>query len=201
MERSAAAAARHAKCFMMTPFLLWRGAQACTSRAAFLDPILKDVAALSSSFRRSSRDALAICPSGTRDSSQFGQSRTKAGVICHHAAMTKVLVYVPIVLSLVILGAHFMRYGSAVGVFGSAALIALLIVRRAWVARLMQVALTLGALEWIRTLYELVQVRAALGQPFTRMIIILGFVAAITLCSALLFQSSTLKKIYRSRVR
>jgi hypothetical protein len=111
--------------------------------------------------------------------------------------MKKVLVYVPVVLSLVILGAHFMRYGNSIGVVGALALIALLIVRRPWVARLMQVVLVLGALEWVRTLYELAQVRAALGQPFTRMTIILGVVAAVTFCSALLFQSPALKKIYR----
>ena len=111
--------------------------------------------------------------------------------------MKKVLVYLPVVLSLVILGAHFMRYGNSIGVVGALALIALLIVRQPWVARLMQVVLVLGALEWIRTLYELAQVRAALGQPFTRMMIILGIVATVTFCSALLFQSPALKKIYR----
>jgi hypothetical protein len=111
--------------------------------------------------------------------------------------MKKVLVYLPVVLSLVILGAHFMRYGDSIGVIAALLLIALLIVRRPWVARLMQVVLILGALEWVRTLYELAQVRAALGQPFTRMMIILGLVAAVTFCSALLFQSLALKKIYR----
>ena len=121
----------------------------------------------------------------------------KTDVICHHAAMKKVLIYVPVVLSLAILGAHFMRYGNAIGVFGSLVLIALLIVRRPWVARLMQVVLILGALEWVRTLYELAQVRAAHGQPFARMIVILGVVAAVTFCSALLFQSPALKRIYR----
>ena len=111
--------------------------------------------------------------------------------------MKKVLLYVPVVLSLVVLGAHFMRYGNSVGVVGALVLIALLIVRRPWVARLMQVVLVLGALEWAHTIYELVQVRAAQGQPFTRMTVILGVVAAVTLCSALLFQSPALKKIYR----
>ena len=111
--------------------------------------------------------------------------------------MKKVLLYLPVVLSLVILGAHFMRYGNSIGVIGALLLIALLIVRRPWVARLMQVVLIFGALEWVRTLYELAQVRAALGQPFTRMMIILGVVAAVTFCSALLFQSPALKAIYR----
>jgi hypothetical protein len=121
----------------------------------------------------------------------------KTDVICHHATMKKVLLYLPVVLSLVILGAHFMRYGNSIGVIGALLLIALLIVRRPWVARLMQVVLILGALEWVRTLYELVQVRAAYGQPYGRMILILGIVAIVTFCSALLFQSPNLKRIYR----
>lgn len=111
--------------------------------------------------------------------------------------MIRALFYVPVVLSLVILGAHFMRYGSSVGVVGSAVLIALLIVRRPWAARLVQVALILGVLEWIRTLHMLVQVRVAEDQPFVRMVIILGVVAAVTLCSALLFELPVLKKYYR----
>jgi hypothetical protein len=109
--------------------------------------------------------------------------------------MNKVLIYIPVVLSLVVLGAHFMRYGNSIGILGSLALMALLIVHRPWVARLMQVVLTLGAFEWVRTLYELVQVRAAHGQPFVRMTIILGVVVAVTFGSALLFQTPALKGI------
>jgi hypothetical protein len=112
-----------------------------------------------------------------------------------------VLAYVPVVLSLVILGAHFMRYGNSIGVLGSMVLIGLLIVRRPWVARLMQVVLIIGALEWLRTLYELAQARAAYGQSSTRMIVILGIVVAVTACSALLFQSPALKRIYRLNSR
>ena len=36
--------------------------------------------------------------------------------------MKKVLLYIPIVLSFVILGAHFLRYGSDLGVVGAALL-------------------------------------------------------------------------------
>lgn len=110
--------------------------------------------------------------------------------------MKNVLIYAAVVLSFVILAAHFLRFGNSIGVYGSLGLIALLFVRRPWVARLMQVVLVLGAFEWLRTLYELAQLRAAQGQPFTRMIVVLGVVAAVTFCSALLFQSSTLKIIY-----
>ena len=106
------------------------------------------------------------------------------------------LLYVPVVLSLALLGAHFLRYGSDIGVAASLLLMLLLIVRRAWVARLVQVALVLGAIEWLRTLLLLAEMRAAMGQPATRMIVILGAVAAVTFCSALVFQSMRMKKMY-----
>lgn len=111
--------------------------------------------------------------------------------------MRKVLLYIPVVLSLLVLGAHFLRYGSSIGVVGALVMIALLFVRQPWVARFMQVVLVLGALEWVRTLVELQQTRVALGQPYGRMLVILGLVAAVTACSALLFQSKTLKDVYR----
>ena len=110
--------------------------------------------------------------------------------------MKRVLAYLPIALSLVVLGAHFMRYGNTIGVIGSVVLIALLFIRRPWAARAMQVALVLAALEWLHTLYDLTQVRMALEQPFARMVVILGAVAAVTACSSLLFQLCPLKTIY-----
>ena len=107
------------------------------------------------------------------------------------------LFYIPIVLSLAVLGAHFLRYDSMIGVAGSLLLIGLLFIRQAWIARLVQVALVLGSIEWLRTLYLLAQWRASQGEPATRMIVILGSVAVVTLLSAVLFQSRTLKRIYR----
>jgi len=112
------------------------------------------------------------------------------------ATLVKVALYVPVVLSLVVLGAHFMRYGDTILVATAVVLIALLFVRQPWVARLVQIVLVLGALEWLRTLYGLVQMRAALGEPYGRMLIILGSVAVITACAALVFQTKALKGIY-----
>ena len=113
------------------------------------------------------------------------------------AGITRVLLYVPVVLSFLVLGAHFLRGGSMIAVFVVLALIGLLFLRRPWVARLVQAVLVLGALEWLRTMYELAQIRAMHGQPYGRMLVILGIVAAVTLCSALLFQTPALKDVYR----
>lgn len=111
--------------------------------------------------------------------------------------MKKVLLYLPIVLSLLLLAAHFLRYGNTLVVIAVALSAGLLLVRRAWAARVMQLVLAVGALEWLRTLVMLVQERMVLGESYLRMAIILAVVAAITAAAALLFQARALKAIYR----
>ena len=108
----------------------------------------------------------------------------------------KALFLAPVVLSIAVLGAHFMRYGNDIGVAVSFVLIGLVFLRRAWVARLIQAALVLGALEWMHTIYELMQMRMAQGAPIARMAVIMSVVIAITLGSALLFQTKTLQRMY-----
>ncbi len=107
------------------------------------------------------------------------------------------MAFVPIVLSLLVLAAHFLRGGAlwiAVAVLG---LLGLLFIRRAWVARLVQVVLALGALEWARTLVVLAMRRSEQGEPFLRMTLILGGVVAVTLISALLFETERMRRRYR----
>ena len=111
----------------------------------------------------------------------------------------KVLFFILVVFSLVVLGAHFLRYGNEAGVAVSLAPIALLFVQKPWAARVVQAILVLGAIEWARTLYELVQLRLAQGVPATRMVIILGAVIVLTAASALLFETQTMKRIYKRR--
>ncbi|WP_405234461.1 hypothetical protein [Lentisalinibacter salinarum] len=108
----------------------------------------------------------------------------------------KALFLALIVLSLAVLGAHYLRYGNVPGVATALALIGLLFVRRAWVARVVQAALVLGAVEWAHTLYELVQMRMAHGAPVARMAAIIGVVIAVTLGSVLLFQARAMKRMY-----
>lgn len=111
--------------------------------------------------------------------------------------MKKAIIYIPIVLSLVALGAHFLRYGNLFGVVGVAVLIGLLFIRKPWAARLLQAALVLGAIEWVHTLYVMAHFRIEFGQPYIRLVIILSVVSAVTLASALLFQTKTLQRIYK----
>ncbi len=101
-----------------------------------------------------------------------------------------VLHLVPVMLSLLLLAAHFVRRGDMVVVIAILCLTGFLVIRRAWAARMIQVALLLGCLEWLRTLVELASLRIELGQPMVRLLLILGAVAALTGASALIFKGA-----------
>jgi hypothetical protein len=104
---------------------------------------------------------------------------------------------IPVVLSLLLLGAHFLRAGADVPLVACGALIALLAVPRGWAARIVQAALLLGTLEWIRTAAMIAGMRAAAGEPTTRLWVILGSVALVTLASALVFRHRRVARFYR----
>ncbi len=104
---------------------------------------------------------------------------------------------VPVILSLVVLAAHFWRQGHPMLVFLSLALIGLLAVPRLWAARLLQGALVLGAAEWMRTLIVLVRMRVDLGLSSTRLIIILTAVAILTIASTLVFTTSRARSRFK----
>ena len=102
----------------------------------------------------------------------------------------------PVFLCAVLLGAHFFRQGALELAAIPVALPFVLLVRRPWAARLVQIALVLAALEWVRTLWALIQIRQAHGAPWARMGVILGVVALINLASTLVFRSKALKRRY-----
>ena len=109
--------------------------------------------------------------------------------------MSALLLLLP-ALALSLLGAHFYRAAAWPLVLLCVMLVVLLAWPRVWVARLVQVALLLGALEWLWTALLLVQQRQALGQPWLRLAIILGAVAVFTTASALVFRSAALRARY-----
>lgn len=101
-------------------------------------------------------------------------------------------------LSALLMAAHFSRADNiALSVLSLVAPV-LLLVRKPWVARAFQLALVLGALEWVRTLVSIAQRRHEMGEPWLRMAAILGVVSLFTALSALVFRSKSLKQRYSS---
>ncbi|MEA1987356.1 MAG: hypothetical protein U9N76_07700 [Candidatus Marinimicrobia bacterium] len=111
--------------------------------------------------------------------------------------MIHILIFFPIVLSSLLLGAHFNKAGWLPLVIFCALLPFLLFIKRVWVARLVQIVLILGAIEWIRITIVIAQGRIDAGDDWIRLVIILGGVALFTFLSGMLFSwSKSLKKIY-----
>jgi hypothetical protein len=99
--------------------------------------------------------------------------------------MKALLRSLPVVLSALVLAAHFYRSRNLPLVALSLSLPLLLLVREHWSARVVQAGLFLGALEWLRTLAFFAGQRMEAGRPWTRLAVILGAVAALTALSAL----------------
>ncbi|MDZ7265644.1 MAG: 4Fe-4S binding protein [candidate division KSB1 bacterium] len=104
------------------------------------------------------------------------------------------IILLPVIISSLLMAAHFSRaeqHGVAI-VF--LLLPFLLLIKRRWVAIIFQVLLLLAAVEWMQTTLRIVHLRQALGQPWLRLVIILGSVALFTALAALVFESKSLKQ-------
>ena len=97
----------------------------------------------------------------------------------------------PVILSALLLGAHFFRAGLTIPAVLMVLFPIVLLVKRPWVARLAQFVLVLGGIEWIRTLFVFVGQRREADQSWTRLALIIGSVALFTIGSGLLFSLST----------
>ena len=106
------------------------------------------------------------------------------------------LALTPVVLALLVLGAHFLRAGNLPVLILIAGVIGLIWVRRAWAARTIQIVLALGGVEWVRTGVILSERRMEAGQPAARLIVILATVALGTFLSTLLFRTGPLRRRY-----
>jgi hypothetical protein len=101
-----------------------------------------------------------------------------------------------------VLGAHFFRSAgyfvpNYLAIAVCIAMTVLLFVRRPWAARAVQVALVLGAIEWVRWTFVLVNTRQEVGAPYLRLALILGGVALLTALCALLIQTPRLRAYFR----
>ena len=105
---------------------------------------------------------------------------------------------VPVLLSAGLLAAHLSRHGAVMLALVVLLSTTVLLVRRSWVPRVVQLALGLAALEWVRTGVVLARERLSRGEPWIRMAVILTTVAAVTALSALVFETRAVRARYWS---
>jgi len=98
------------------------------------------------------------------------------------------------VLALLLLAAHFVHAGLWPVAAACVAAVALIGVGKPWAARVLQALLACGAIEWVLTAATIAQLRIAHQQPYLRMLLILGSVAAFTVLAALAFQRPALTR-------
>ncbi len=104
-------------------------------------------------------------------------------------------------LSILLLIGHFFRGNNLLAVIIFFLLLFVLFVQRPWAARIVQVGLLLGSIEWVRTTISLVCARIDMGEPFIRLAFILGGVSLLTACSALVFQTPKIKTYFKINKR
>jgi len=107
------------------------------------------------------------------------------------------LLFVPIVLSLLLLAAHLLRAGNIPAALTAAFATAAVFVRRRWAAQLLQVILALATMEWVRALVSTTSGRMQRGEPWARLVVILGSVAAFTAGSLVLLFMRRAREWYR----
>lgn len=123
-------------------------------------------------------DAMIDEAAGRRDSSLTSVPR---GRIMGRMRIFKNLL---IVLCCLLLAAHFSRSGNGFIAVFCLALPLLLCTGQRLAARILQIGLLLGGLEWLRTLVRLASRRIEAGDNWVRMAMILGTVAALTFVGA-----------------
>ncbi|UCD16422.1 MAG: 4Fe-4S binding protein [Candidatus Zixiibacteriota bacterium] len=103
----------------------------------------------------------------------------------------------PVIISFVLLSAHFLRASNIGLVVTCATLPLLLLARRRWIALALQVLLAAAVLVWISTTISIVAARNANGQPWLRLVLILGSITALTAAASLSFNLGELRRYYR----
>ncbi|HPF69649.1 MAG TPA: 4Fe-4S dicluster domain-containing protein [Candidatus Krumholzibacteria bacterium] len=97
--------------------------------------------------------------------------------------------YIPIIVTCLLLAAHHFRAGEwgLIGLWLTLPLVLLL--RRRWADRALQLVMAAGALEWLLTLQHLLPIYRRVGMPAARTTIILAVVALVTAASGLVLES------------
>jgi hypothetical protein len=96
-------------------------------------------------------------------------------------------------MALLLLAAHMFHNGAQVLAAAPLGMLALLGLRRWWAGRLVQATLFVATIEWGLTAAALAQERVSHGEPYVRLVVILGAVALFTALAALALQNACLR--------
>ncbi len=101
-----------------------------------------------------------------------------------------------LIISHLLLIAHFLREGKIFLAVLYLLLPFLFFIKKKWSLIFLQISAYLGVIVWLQTVFMLISERIDLGIPWLRMAIILGVVTIFTLLSGLLLNSKIIKSRY-----
>jgi len=97
--------------------------------------------------------------------------------------------YLPIILSALLTGAHFMRDGEYGLMTVALTIPFLLFKKKLWALRIVQLSLLAATAVWFGSLIEFITIRQAMSMPYTRLTVIIGSVLLFHALTALLLES------------
>ena len=102
----------------------------------------------------------------------------------------------PLIVASLLLAAHFLRDGNLVLTLGCVLVPLLLFVKSRWSWLAAQLFAYVGAAIWLYTTTAIVQQRIYWGEPWVRVVLILGGVALFTAWAGLLLHAQPVKERY-----
>jgi hypothetical protein len=107
-----------------------------------------------------------------------------------------ILYSIPVILSSLIISAHFYRNDFVIVSIICLLSPLLLLFRKRWIPKLMTFLLILFTLEWVRTMLSYVDEYKLQERSYNKLVVILLLVILFTLLSSIVFKSKTMKKRY-----
>ena len=102
----------------------------------------------------------------------------------------------PVIISFLLLGAHFLRAGNFPLTLGAVLVPLLLLVKAWWSVTIVQLFTYIGVIIWVKTAMQIYLRRVIFGRPWGKAMMILGAVSLFTAFAGLLLSSSVVKKKY-----
>jgi NADH:ubiquinone oxidoreductase subunit 6 (subunit J) len=106
----------------------------------------------------------------------------------------------PLLLTALLLGAHFLRNGNLILTLFCLLAPLLLLIKKQWSWLMLQVLIYLGAFIWLNTTIAIIQQRILWGQPWDRVLLIMGTVILFTIWAGLLLNSQKIKPRYHNEL-
>lgn len=103
---------------------------------------------------------------------------------------------IPLILSAVVMAAHFLRSFDLIPMLFCLLAPFLLLIKKRWVLYVLQSLTVVSTLVWMYTLYGIIQERILEGRSWTASAVILGVVAIFTLFSGWLLNSPKVEDNY-----